>query len=224
MGPGGRISGPVCGQDPSYCKDPASVAPHEWPDDITQWPVCRKRTLASSGQSAEHMACEVIGHPCCIGIHGACQITTQEYCEFLNGFFHKEAFLCAQVSCMNDVCGMVPFYSADTPDQFYRLWTSLFLHAGIIHLLVTIGVQYFLMRDLEKMAGPIRIGTIYLISGMTGNLTSACFVPFGANVSVLEEAGMRRYYGDSKRGRKKKQTRFSRYGCNEGPPPCLLEE
>ncbi|VDN35846.1 unnamed protein product [Gongylonema pulchrum] len=37
--PNGRKSGAVCGQDPRYCEDPASVKPYEWPDDITKWPV-----------------------------------------------------------------------------------------------------------------------------------------------------------------------------------------
>lgn len=47
--------------------------------------------------SAEHMICEVIGHPCCIGIHGTCRITTREYCDFVHGYFHDDASLCSQV-------------------------------------------------------------------------------------------------------------------------------
>lgn len=43
------------------------------------------------------MVCEVIGHPCCIGIHGECRITTREYCDFVHGYFHEEASLCSQV-------------------------------------------------------------------------------------------------------------------------------
>jgi len=27
----------------SFCIEPASVAPFEWPDDITKWPKCRKK-------------------------------------------------------------------------------------------------------------------------------------------------------------------------------------
>jgi hypothetical protein len=34
-----RSSGPVCGQDPRYCEQPASTGSYEWPDDITKWPV-----------------------------------------------------------------------------------------------------------------------------------------------------------------------------------------
>lgn len=189
-GPGGRISGSVCGLDPNFCDAPASVAPYEWPDDITKWPICRKTNTSASKQNRtrtpdkrlEHMVCEVIGHPCCIGIHGKCKITTREYCDFVKGTFHEEASLCSQVSCLNDVCGMLPFYFPETPDQFYRLWTSLFLHAGILQLAVSVLIQYFLMRDLEKLTGSLRICLIYMGSGVGGNLASAIFVPYRADV------------------------------------------
>ncbi|XP_050058625.1 inactive rhomboid protein 1 isoform X1 [Aphis gossypii] len=194
-GPGGRISGSVCGLDPKYCEAPASIAPFEWPDDITKWPICRKMSGRGSARhsswgspliqkltSAEHMICEVIGHPCCIGIHGTCRITTREYCDFVHGYFHDDASLCSQVSCLNDVCGLIPFFSPEIPDQFYRLWISLFIHAGILHLATTIVIQYFLMRDLEKLTGSLRIALIYLGSGVAGNLGSAIFVPYRADV------------------------------------------
>lgn len=35
-----------------------------------------------------------------------------------------------QVHCLDEVCGLLPFLNPDIPDQFYRLWLSLFLHAG----------------------------------------------------------------------------------------------
>ena len=84
----------------SYCEAPASVAPYIWPDDITKWPICRKKTELTdqSSHTAEHMICEIIGHPCCIGIRGFCKITTREYCEFVKGTFHEEAALCSQVT------------------------------------------------------------------------------------------------------------------------------
>ncbi|XP_024893523.1 inactive rhomboid protein 1 isoform X1 [Temnothorax curvispinosus] len=201
-GPGGRISGSVCGLDPKFCDAPASIAPYEWPDDITKWPICRKtnpfsqRFSKNGGQRgnanfpigrykdkmAEHMVCEVIGHPCCIGIHGMCRITTKEYCDFVHGYFHEEASLCSQVECLHDVCGMIPFLHPEWPDQFYRLFTTIFLHAGIIHLIITLLIQYFLMRDLEKLAGSLRIALIYFIGALAGNLASAIFVPYRAEV------------------------------------------
>ncbi|OXU25480.1 hypothetical protein TSAR_000272 [Trichomalopsis sarcophagae] len=202
-GPGGRISGSVCGLDPKFCDAPASIAPYEWPDDITKWPICRKinpfsqrfRSKEPSAHGngnfpigrykdkmAEHMVCEVIGHPCCIGIHGTCRITTKEYCDFVHGYFHEEASLCSQVECLHDVCGMIPFLHPDWPDQFYRLFTTTFLHAGILHIAITLFVQYFLMRDLEKLTGSLRIALIYFTGALAGNLASAIFVPYRAEV------------------------------------------
>ncbi|XP_076679879.1 rhomboid-5 isoform X3 [Andrena cerasifolii] len=201
-GPGGRISGSVCGLDPKFCDAPASIAPYEWPDDITKWPICRKtnpfnQRFSRNGSQrgtgnfpvgrykdkmAEHMVCEVIGHPCCIGIHGMCRITTKEYCDFVHGYFHEEASLCSQVECLHDVCGMIPFLHPEWPDQFYRLFTTTFLHAGILHLSITLSVQYFLMRDLEKLTGSLRIALIYFIGALAGNLASSIFIPYRAEV------------------------------------------
>lgn len=89
---------------------------------------------------------------------------------------------CFQVSCLNDVCGMFPFIVADYPDQFYRLFTSLCLHAGIIHLAITVAFQHVLMSDLERLIGPLRMAILYIGSGIAGNLTSAIFVPYKAEV------------------------------------------
>ncbi|KRG07364.1 inactive rhomboid protein 1 isoform X2 [Drosophila mojavensis] len=181
-GPGGRISGSVCGLDPKFCDAPASIAPYEWPDDITKWPICRKTNSFSQryrykDHTAEHMVCEVIGHPCCTGVYGECRITTREYCDFVNGYFHEEASLCSQISCLNNVCGMFPFIAVEIPDQIYRLLTSLCMHAGILHLAITLIFQYLFLADLERLIGTLRTTVVYIMSGLAGNLTSAVLVP-----------------------------------------------
>ena len=38
-----RTSGPVCGQDPGFCKSPPSIGALAWPDDITRWPICNTK-------------------------------------------------------------------------------------------------------------------------------------------------------------------------------------
>ena len=191
-GPDRRTSGPVCGQDPQYCLAPKSSYSATWPDKITQWPICQVSSAPSpinyfglarvqrASPAPRHMTCELVARPCCIGIHGKCEIRTKEFCDFVNGHFHPEATLCSQVSCMEDVCGMLPFVHRHVPDQFYRLWTSLFLHAGLLHLAISVLLQLYLMRDLEKLCGPVRMGIIYLGSGIVGNLASAVFIPFKA--------------------------------------------
>ncbi|NWX49915.1 RHDF2 protein, partial [Steatornis caripensis] len=182
MGSGAkRTSGAVCKQDPRTCEEPASNPPHVWPDDITKWPICTYETQTNHTGFA-HMDCQIKGRPCCIGTKGSCEITTREYCEFMHGYFHEEATLCSQVHCLDEVCGLLPFLNPEVPDQFYRLWLSLFLHAGIIHCLVSVTFQMTVLRDLEKLAGWHRISIIFILSGITGNLASAIFLPYRAEV------------------------------------------
>uniref|UniRef100_A0A673W1R9 Inactive rhomboid protein n=1 Tax=Salmo trutta TaxID=8032 RepID=A0A673W1R9_SALTR len=176
-----RQYGSVCHQDPRICLEPASVAPHEWPDDITKWPVCTRYNTGNH-TNLPHIDCTITGRPCCIGTKGRCEITSREYCDFMRGYFHEEATLCSQVHCMDDVCGLLPFLNPEIPDQFYRLWLSLFLHAGILHCMVSVCFQMTILRDLEKLAGWLRISIIYILSGITGNLASAIFLPYRAEV------------------------------------------
>lgn len=176
-----RVSGPVCGQDPDYCLRPASVSPHAvWPDDLTKWPICYE--TRQSKEPLHHMSCELTGRPCCVGIYGQCLITSPGHCSFLRGTFHPEATLCSQVSCMQDVCGLMPFYARDYPDQFYRLFTALFLHAGLIHLSFTVVIQYYIMRDIERLVGSTRMALIYILPGIAGYIASASFVPYHTQV------------------------------------------
>lgn len=176
-----RTSGAVCHQDPRTCEEPASNPPHVWPDDITRWPICTYETKTNH-TGLPHMDCQIKGRPCCIGTKGSCEITTREYCEFMHGYFHEEATLCSQVHCLDEVCGLLPFLNPEVPDQIYRLWLSLFLHAGIIHCLVSVTFQMTVLRDLEKLAGWLRISIIFILSGITGNLASAIFLPYRAEV------------------------------------------
>ncbi|MGH0160448.1 UNVERIFIED_CONTAM: hypothetical protein FKN15_039335 [Acipenser sinensis] len=90
--------------------------------------------------------------------------------------------IASQVHCLDKVCGLLPFLNPDFPDQFYRLWLSLFLHAGVIHCVVSVVFQMTVLRDLEKLAGWLRISIIYILSGITGNLASALFLPYRAEV------------------------------------------
>uniref|UniRef100_A0A4W6F2X8 Inactive rhomboid protein n=1 Tax=Lates calcarifer TaxID=8187 RepID=A0A4W6F2X8_LATCA len=175
-----RSSGSVLNLFKRSCSLP-SAEPHTWPDDITQWPVCTyPKKWNHTGY--RHMDCNIKGRPCCIGTKGRCEITTREYCTFMHGYFHEDATLCSQVHCLDDVCGLLPFLNPDVPDQFYRFWLSLFLHAGLLHCVVSVVFQMTILRDLEKLAGWVRISIIYILSGITGNLASSLFLPYRAEV------------------------------------------
>ncbi|XP_062507609.1 inactive rhomboid protein 1-like isoform X2 [Corticium candelabrum] len=190
-----RSSGPVCGQDPRDCLQPQSAGAHEWMDDITQWPECQKlggsssylrggnsSYLHDSNSSYANMQCEVTGRPCCIGLQGECVMATEEECDFLEGYYHRNKTLCSQANCMQKICGLSDFLHPDTPDQIYRIWISLFLHVGIIHCAVTVFFEIVVLYELEKLAGWFRVMMIFVFSGIGGNIVSAVFAPYQAEV------------------------------------------
>uniref|UniRef100_H2YC20 Peptidase S54 rhomboid domain-containing protein n=1 Tax=Ciona savignyi TaxID=51511 RepID=H2YC20_CIOSA len=180
-----RTSGSVCGQDPRYCRSQHEVGTaDQWPDDITKWPICSDPLPKEDFKNStyDNVRCNVVGHPCCIGQEARCEIVTKEYCKYKHGVYHSEAALCSQVNCMQDTCGLIPFRVPEYPDQIYRLWLPVLLHAGILHCLVSVVFQMTVLRDMEKLAGWHRISIIYIFSGITGNLASAIFLPYRAEV------------------------------------------
>lgn len=164
-------SGPLCGQDPKYCS-----GSEQWPAKITDWPICKKsNNTYAIARSDNHMKCKVQAKPCCIGIYGKCQLVSEEYCAFVKGTFHPKARLCSQVNCLNDVCGLISFDKK--PNQMYRLVMSLFVHAGILQIIITLLIQYFFQAVIEETYGTRKILFLYGISGIGGNLASAIFLP-----------------------------------------------
>lgn len=58
----------------------------------------------------------------------------------------------------------------------------MWLLFSLLHCLVSVIFQMTVLRDLEKLAGWLRISIIYIVSGITGNLASALFLPYRAEV------------------------------------------
>jgi rhomboid protease GluP len=56
--------------------------------------------------------------------------------------------------------------------EFWRLWTSVFLHVGLLHLILNMMNLYFLVLMADPMVGKIRILMVYLLSGFTGSILS----------------------------------------------------
>lgn len=56
--------------------------------------------------------------------------------------------------------------------EVYRLFTSMFLHFGIEHLVNNMLVLFVLGSRLEQVIGKLRFLFIYLTGGMTGNIFS----------------------------------------------------
>ncbi|UJR10585.1 hypothetical protein I4U23_014784 [Adineta vaga] len=167
----------------------------KWSSNAVKWPICLKQDhnrIVSNLSLYPHMQCINLARPCCTGVLGNCLLTSKNDCQRRRGIFHSRAHLCSQVDCIQSVCGMLEFFVVRVPDQVYRFWTVIFIHAGLIHLLITIIFQYTIMRPLEKLAGCIRVMIIYVVSGFVGSLASALFLrdsiqvgPGGGQMAIL---------------------------------------
>ncbi len=56
--------------------------------------------------------------------------------------------------------------------EWWRLFTSLFLHIGIVHLLVNGWALFQLGTLFEHLAGTPRMGLVYFVAGLAGSLAS----------------------------------------------------
>ncbi|XP_042474905.1 RHOMBOID-like protein 1 [Macadamia integrifolia] len=66
--------------------------------------------------------------------------------------------------------------------QAWRLFTCIWLHAGVFHVLANMLSLLFIGIRLEQEFGFVRIGLLYVISGFGGSLSSALFIQ--SNISV----------------------------------------
>ena len=71
--------------------------------------------------------------------------------------------------------------SAVQAGDWWRLITPIFLHIGVLHILTNGFTLYFVGTMLEPLIGNTRFFTIFMLSGITGNLASFAF---GANNAI----------------------------------------
>ncbi len=65
--------------------------------------------------------------------------------------------------------------------EYWRLITSMFLHADFMHIIFNMLALYILGRDIERFYGKRKFLFIYFFSGIFGAITSYVFIP---NMSV----------------------------------------
>jgi len=73
--------------------------------------------------------------------------------------------------------------------EWWRVLSSAFIHGGVLHLLVNMGLLYALGQQLEQIVGGLRFGLIYAGSIATASVAVMLFAPtqftLGASGAVM---------------------------------------
>lgn len=92
-------------------------------------------------------------------------------------WYTYKANLTLQVNCLSTVCGMGGILSNQNAtyrpvavNQWWRFFTSLFLHSGLSIGVLMLTIQLLLGRHVERLAGGLRLAAIYLLCGVGGNV------------------------------------------------------
>lgn len=82
--------------------------------------------------------------------------------------------------------------------QFYRLFTCMFLHAGIIHIVCNMYSLYVIGPQVESFYGKFKYLFIFVFSGVCGSILSVAFnsgVSVGASGAIFGLLGSILYFG-----------------------------
>ena len=83
--------------------------------------------------------------------------------------------------------------------QYYRLFTSMFMHANFLHIAFNMYALYLLGSQAEGFFGKTKFLTIYLLSGLSGSLLSILLnqgaVSVGASGAIFGILGALLYFG-----------------------------
>ncbi|MEM0041697.1 MAG: rhomboid family intramembrane serine protease [Candidatus Korarchaeum sp.] len=74
------------------------------------------------------------------------------------------------------------------PDQWYRLLTSMFLHADILHIFFNMYFLFFAGRAVEEALGSLRFAAIYFLSGLAASVFHAAYSFIGGLTSYAVPA------------------------------------
>lgn len=90
-------------------------------------------------------------------------------------------------------------------NEYYRMITSAFLHAGFIHLLCNMYALYIVGSQVEQIFGKMKFILIYLISAIMGSLFTIVFsspnvISVGASGAIFGLFGSIIYFGYHFRG------------------------
>ncbi|KAM7258466.1 hypothetical protein ACFE04_014207 [Oxalis oulophora] len=96
----------------------------------------------------------------------------------------KENPLLGPTSTTLEKMGALQVDNVSHHHQVWRLFTCIWLHAGVFHVLANMFSLVFIGIRLEEEFGFARVGLIYVMSGIGGSLSSALFIQAGISVGA----------------------------------------
>lgn len=80
-------------------------------------------------------------------------------------------------------------------NQYYRLFTSIFMHFGVSHLLNNMLVLFVLGDNLERALGKIKYLILYLVSGVGANVISLMTDIWSGNLNTISAGASGAIFG-----------------------------
>ncbi|THH09466.1 hypothetical protein EW145_g1984 [Phellinidium pouzarii] len=84
-----------------------------------------------------------------------------------------------EVCPISELCGFGGIDSNETPNQWFRFITAIFLHAGIIHIALNMVAQLLVSAQLEREMGSVGFFLVYFCAGIFGNVLGGNFALVG---------------------------------------------
>ncbi|EIN14139.1 rhomboid-domain-containing protein, partial [Punctularia strigosozonata HHB-11173 SS5] len=110
--------------------------------------------------------------PACMKDVSAIPVDTQLACP------NNTANPVTRVCDLEEVCGFGGFHS-QTPNQWFRFITPIFLHAGIVHILLNMVAQLTVSAQIEREMGSGGFLLTYFAAGIFGNVLGGNFALVG---------------------------------------------
>lgn len=150
------------------CQTPAAVGVH--------CPECMRQ----SRQSAPRMRPAVVTSARRLAQPGS-PVVTYSIMALCVLIFAAEAVTGQLVSGFSPVYQALAFYPPLTAAEPWRMITSLFVHASVLHILFNMYSLFILGPEVERMVGRARYLTLFMLSGLAGSVA----VLFAAQNSIV---------------------------------------
>lgn len=98
--------------------------------------------------------------------------------DTLLGCMNNTANPPTSICTVEDLCGFGGFHN-ENPNQWFRFITAIFVHAGIIHILLNMLAQIFVSAQVEREMGSAGFLITYFAAGIFGNILGGNFALVG---------------------------------------------